>query len=131
MPWTIKEAAQQLGLTDRTIRNHIKSGKIPHARLQQGRWGEEWIIDALPRELGHTSSLKLAKSRLDTKAAELESKVEALNTLVAVLEAQIEVLKGEKDKLHQENLNLSRMVGQLEGQTKQIGRSWWNKLFGR
>lgn len=133
MSWTIKEAAAQLGLTAHTIRNHIKSGKIPNARLVEGRFGQEWVIDALPRDIGHSSALKVAKDRSDSLVAELEGKVEALNRLVAVQDAQIATLKEERDKLQQDNLNLARLAGQLEAQAapKQIGKSWWQRLFGK
>jgi MerR family copper efflux transcriptional regulator len=44
---TIAQAAKTLGVSPKTIRRHIKDGKIPHV-LVQGKFGEEYRILDLP-----------------------------------------------------------------------------------
>jgi MerR family transcriptional regulator, copper efflux regulator len=44
---TIAQAAKTLGVSAKTIRRHIKDGKIPHV-LVQGKFGEEYRILDLP-----------------------------------------------------------------------------------
>ena len=45
--YTIAQAAKTLGVSPKTIRRHIKDGKIPHV-LVQGKFGEEYRILNLP-----------------------------------------------------------------------------------
>jgi excisionase family DNA binding protein len=45
--YTIAQAAKTLGVSPKTIRRHIKDGKIPHV-LVQGKFGEEYRILDLP-----------------------------------------------------------------------------------
>ncbi len=48
---TIAQAAKSLGVSSRTVRRFIKSGKI-HADLIPGPFGQEYRILELPPELG-------------------------------------------------------------------------------
>ncbi len=47
---TIAEAARSLGVSSRTVRRYVKSGKI-HAELVLGPFGQEYRILELPVEL--------------------------------------------------------------------------------
>jgi MerR family copper efflux transcriptional regulator len=60
---TIAEAAKAFGVSTKTIRRHIKDGKIPYV-LVQGKYGEEYRIFGLSQE-----QLKAVKSD-DAKASE-------------------------------------------------------------
>ncbi len=60
---TIAEAAKVFGVSTKTIRRHIKDGKIPYV-LVQGKYGEEYRILGLSQE-----QLKAVKSD-DAAAAE-------------------------------------------------------------
>jgi MerR family copper efflux transcriptional regulator len=53
---TIAEAAKAFGVSTKTIRRHIKDGKIPYV-LVQGKYGEEYRIFGLSQE-----QLKAVKS---------------------------------------------------------------------
>ena len=45
--YTLREAAQALGVSIVTVRRYIKSGKLK-ARLVPSKFGESYIIDGLP-----------------------------------------------------------------------------------
>jgi MerR family copper efflux transcriptional regulator len=45
--FTITQAAKLLGVSPKTIRRHIKDGRIPHVTVQ-GKYGEEYRIFDLP-----------------------------------------------------------------------------------
>ena len=61
---TIAEAARVFGVSTKTIRRHIKDGKIPYV-LVQGKYGEEYRIFGLSQE-----QLKAVKSDDATAGAE-------------------------------------------------------------
>lgn len=61
---TIAEAAKVFGVSTKTIRRHIKDGKIPYV-LVQGKYGEEYRIFGLSQE-----QLKAVKSDDATAGAE-------------------------------------------------------------
>lgn len=45
--FTITQAAKLLGVSPKTVRRHIKDGRIPHVTVQ-GKYGEEYRIFDLP-----------------------------------------------------------------------------------
>jgi MerR family copper efflux transcriptional regulator len=66
---TIAEAAKVFGVSTKTIRRHIKDGKIPYV-LVQGKYGEEYRIFGLSQE-----QLKAVKS--DDAAAGVEEGIDS------------------------------------------------------
>jgi excisionase family DNA binding protein len=50
MSYTIKQAAELTGLSTKTLRRKIASGELV-ATKQKGKYGDEYIIEHIPREL--------------------------------------------------------------------------------
>lgn len=134
MAWSIKEAAQETGLSEKTIRNYIKAGKV-QARLVSGLFGDEWELTELPDKLNQASTLKRSANKNARRVDELEAEVALLNRRLSAQEAQIADLRAERDKLYQDNMTLARMAGQLEAKAGLLDnkphKSWWQRLFGK
>lgn len=118
---TIAEAAKALGVSTRTVRRFIKSGKL-EARLVEGPFGQEYRIDELPPELRK-------KKPLDNTPGQ-----NAIQTPVQVMD----IIKELQDK----NLALAAQLGvaterirNLENEVKLLtaakSRPWWKRLFSR
>ena len=78
--FTIAQAAKTLGVSPKTIRRHIKDGKIPHV-LVQGKFGEEYRILDLPSikvesldESGEERAAQAGETPVDA-GAEVDSKI--------------------------------------------------------
>jgi excisionase family DNA binding protein len=105
--YTLREAAQALGVSIVTIRRHIKSGKLK-ARLVATKFGESYVIEELP--------LLTKPSSDDTQQAQpLINRIEQLSQEVGYWKARAEILE-------QRLLLLER--------PKQTPRQrWWRRLF--
>jgi len=113
---TIAEAANSMGVSARTVRRYIKSGKLD-AEFIQGNHGGEFRISAIPPEL-------IKEKTLDKQPGQ------TIDTLQALLH-----------ELQQQNLQLAAQLGAatervraLENQVKLLtaGRQpWWRRLFRR
>jgi excisionase family DNA binding protein len=119
---TITEAAKRLSLSTRTIRRHIKSGKIK-ARLIEGSFGPEYRISDLP--LGDNGQERATDRKeektfrqnddnwfdyvkeLQEKNLTLAAQLGAASERVRQLESQIKLLTGPKKK------------------------PWWRRLFSK
>ncbi|APV45439.1 DNA binding domain-containing protein, excisionase family [Dehalogenimonas formicexedens] len=125
--FTIAQAADKLGVSTRTIRRYIKSGKL-RADLVNGPFGEEYRIRELPEDL----------KKLETP--DPWTALEKRDPLAGASQDAIAVLRD----LQEKNLALAAQLGaaterirQLESQlkTKSItdGQSpktaWWQKIF--
>lgn len=120
---TIAEAARELGVSSRTVRRFIKSGKID-AELVQGQFGEEYRIWELPHKL------KRAK-----EAQGLDN-----NPGQTAVQTPIQVMELVRD-LQERNLALAAQLGSaterirnLENQVRLLTTTrqpWWKRLFGR
>lgn len=123
--FTIPQAAAKLGVSTRTIRRYIKSGKL-RADLVNGPFGEEYRIRELPDDLKKLESPDnfTALDRHDPFAG-------ASSEAVAVLR-----------DLQEKNLALAAQLGaaterirQLEGQLKQVTDGsaprtpWWQRWY--
>jgi len=116
---TIAEAARSLGVSSRTVRRYVKSGKI-HAELVLGPFGQEYRILELP--------VKFRKSRpVDTP---YQSSVQ---TPVQV----IDIIR----ELQEKNLALAAQLGVATERIRNLEKDmrlltaakqpWWKKLFGK
>jgi len=113
---TIAQAANSMGVSARTVRRYIKSGKL-YAEFVRGNYGGEFRISAIPPEL-------IKGKTLDKQPGQ------AIDTLQALLH-----------ELQQQNLQLAAQLGAaserihtLESQVKLLtaGRQpWWRRLFKR
>lgn len=105
--YTLREAAQALGVSIVTIRRCIKSGKLK-AKLVPSKFGESYIIEDLP--------LPTKPSADDSQQARpLINRIERLSQEVGYWKAKAEML--------QERLLL------LEAPKQTPKQRWWQKLF--
>jgi len=111
---TITEAAKKLGVSTRTVRRLIKSGKI-EAQLIEGVYGPEYRIEKLPPELRRVKPLDNAPSQTDGQYLSIIKELQEKNlALAAQLGAATERIRS------------------LENQMKLLTtpkRTWWQRLF--
>ncbi|MGA8848779.1 MAG: helix-turn-helix domain-containing protein [Dehalococcoidia bacterium] len=105
--YTLREAAQALGVSIITIRRYIKSGKLK-ARLVPSKFGPSYIIDDLPM---------LTKSSSDNTLSTqpIINRIEQLSQEVGYWKAKAELLE--------ERLLL------LEAPKQTHKQKWWQRLF--
>ena len=117
---TIAQAAKSLGVSTRTVRRFIKSGKVG-AELVPGPFGQEYRILKLPAELHkkkpldnmpYPTSVQTPVQFIDI-VRELQEKNLALAARLGVATERIRNLEGE--------------VRLLTGGRQQ---PWWKRLFG-
>ena len=105
--YTLREAAQALGVSIVTLRRYIKSGKLK-AKLVPSKFGESYIIEDLP--------LSTKPSADDTQQVQpLINRIEQLSQEVGFWKAKAEMLE---DRL---------LV--LEGPRQTPKQKWWQRLF--
>ena len=105
--YTLKEAAEALGVSIITVRRYIKSGKLK-ARLVSSKFGGSYIIDDLP-----LLTKPLSDNTLSTQP--LINRIEQLSQEVGYWKAKAEFL--------QERLLL------LEAPKQTTKQRWWQRLF--
>ena len=113
---TVAEAAQALGLSERTVRRQIKSGKLI-AELVPGRYGVEYRI-------GELSEQTAAPARLDSMPA---------NALDKALD-MVKALQQEKAELYAQLGYLQAQCRHLEDRVKllvEAKQPWWRRLLRR
>ncbi len=105
--YTLREAAQALGVSVVTVRRYIKSGKLK-AELIPSKFGESYIIEDLPL---------LTKAVLgDTQQAQpLINRIEQLSQEIGYWKAKAEMLE--------------ERVLLLEGPRQTPKQRWWQGLF--
>ncbi|MEA2085876.1 MAG: helix-turn-helix domain-containing protein [Chloroflexota bacterium] len=122
--FTISQAAKSLGVSTRTVRRFIKSGKI-QAELVPGPFGQEYRIPELP------SDLHKAKPTDNTPG-------QAPGQTLSQTPGQIvDIIR----ELQERNLTLAAQLGaaterirNLESQVKLLAagtQPWWKRLFTR
>jgi hypothetical protein len=105
--YTLREAAQALGVSIITIRRYVRSGKLK-ARLVPSKFGDSYVIEDLP--------LPVRPSSDDTQALQpLINRLEQLSQEVGYWKAKAEML--------QEQLLL------LEAPREARKRKWWRRFF--
>lgn len=125
---TIAEAAEALGLSERTIRRQIKSGKIK-AELVPGRYGTEYRISGLgERAVARPAVDKTPASTLDRTPASVLDK-----TLDKALD-MVKALQQEKAELYAQVAYWQAQCQHLEEQVKlltEAKRPWWRRWLSR
>ena len=114
MNYNAKEAAQYLGVNERTMRKWIQSG-----RLKAKKSGRSYRISK--RALDSVPPARAAKVPVSDEHQRLDE-----------LRMQLEYERTEREKLRQENMQLMRMLGQAESQIKLLEapkkkRRWWSR----
>lgn len=114
---TISEAARSLGVSTRTVRRLIKSGKI-QAELVLGIFGQEYRILSLPRELYKP---KPVDNTLDQTHSQVMDIIRELQEKNLALAAQLGVA--------------TERIRNLESEVKLLAitakQPWWKRLFSR
>jgi len=95
---TLTQAAKAMRLTPKTVRRHIKQGKIPY-KLVPGKYGDEYRILEIPPEkvrgeaLDKTPTLALdIIHRLEQENRNLAGQLGATQERVRTLENQVKLL---------------------------------------
>ncbi len=117
---TIAEAAKSLGVSSRTVRRYVKSGKI-HAELVLGPFGQEYRILELPVEFRKS------------KPVDNTPYQSSVQTPVQV----IDIIR----ELQEKNLALAAQLGVATERIRNLEKDmrlltaakqpWWKKLFGK
>ena len=116
MGLTIVEAARKLGVSSRTVRRFIKSGKI-QAELVPGTFGEQYRISYLPPELHQSKPMDNTPVHTPIQVLDIIRELQEKNlALAAQLGAATERIR-----------NLEREVKLLTG----AKHPWWKRLFSR
>jgi len=105
--YTLREAAQALGVSIVTIRRYIKSGRLK-ARLVPSKFGESYVIEDLPPPAKPSSDDNL-------QAQPLINRIEQLSQEVGYWKAKAELLE--------QRLLL------LESPKQATKQRWWQRLF--
>jgi len=125
---TIAEAARSLGVSSRTVRRYVKSGKI-HAELVLGPFGQEYRILELPVELRKSKPVDNTPSQSSGQSSGQSS----VQTPVQV----IDIIR----ELQEKNLALAAQLGVATERIRNLEKDmrllttakqpWWKKLFGK
>ena len=113
---TLTDAVKASGVSEKTLRRWIKSGRLT-AELIEGPKGREYRINA--DDLSHAQKVSPLKSRSEHHTATVEASLDPndLATLKALAEAQtamIEELRHEVRNLAHQNHDLTAQVSQLQ-----------------
>jgi len=114
--FTISQAAKALGVSSRTIRRFIKSGKI-QATLCPGPFGQEYRISELPSNLRKQKPMDNTPSQYPVQAMDIIRELQEKNLALA---AQFGAA--------------TERIRQLENEVKLLTtrkRPWWKRLLSR
>ncbi len=125
---TIAKAAEELGVSTRTIRRFIKAGKIL-AELVPGQFGDEYRIFEIPLNLQRQKRLDITPRKTLSQTSR--------QTPVQISAQFMEMIRELQDK----NMTLAAQLGAateriraLESQVKLLTTTrqpWWKRLFSR
>lgn len=125
---SIADAARSLGVSSRTVRRLIKSGKLP-AELIPGPFGDEYRISELPAYYAKHKPMDSTPVQTHTQTP--------IQTTGQIPSQLIDLIKELQDK----NVTLAAQLGAalernraLENQIKLLSSAkqpWWKRLFAR
>jgi MerR family transcriptional regulator, copper efflux regulator len=136
--YTIAQAAKTLGVSPKTIRRHIKDGKIPHV-LVQGKFGEEYRILNLPDIKVETLESPGEESAAleDEPSAESTPQIESTSQVESDPKWAVDLI----NDLQKTNLQLAGQLGaaqerirELESQVMLLNaphETWWKRTLKR
>jgi excisionase family DNA binding protein len=145
---TVKEAAERLSVTERTVTKHINEGKLE--AIKEGR---EWRIhhDLRPpyeetqnSKEGTQNSMESEKGAEDTNIQILKKSLEMLQNTVGVLQNTLGTLEEQLREKDSQIQNLQMLLAMEKQEKKALTENrmliaditnqrlpWWRKLFGR
>jgi excisionase family DNA binding protein len=133
--YSISEAAQELGVSTRTIRRHIKAGKITAVKIQ-GQFGEEYRIFELPKDVeeqiedtvqeGAEQSQDNEKEK--TKLIPADDAVSSLKIILDLQEKNI-ALAAQLGAATERIKNLESQIQLLSPPQEAPKKHWWQKIF--
>lgn len=138
--WTIKEAAEVLGISEKTVRRRIKDGIIK-AEQTQGKYGVEYRITSLEDAVPAGKGLNIDHDQdvvryIDTennhvmdKDLEMEGDMSKALDIIKALQEENAKLAGQVGFLQARVIELDRKV-RLLTEPNQV-RSWWQRLLRR
>jgi len=125
---TIAEAAKSLGVSSRTVRRYVKSGKI-HAELIHGPFGQEYRILELPVEFRKS---KPVDNTLNQSSGQTNGQTSGQISVQV-----IDIIR----ELQEKNLALAAQLGVATERIRNLEKDmklltvarqpWWKKLFGK
>jgi excisionase family DNA binding protein len=146
---TVKEAAERLSVTERTITKHINEGKL-EAKKEGREWRihpdlcpskEEWqnSEDGTPNSTASETGVEDIKTQILKNSLEmLQGTVGVLQNSLGTLEEQLLQKDGQIDKLQmllamekQEKKALTEENKLLINDSANRQLPWWRKVFGR
>ncbi len=130
---TTAEAAALAGVSDRTIRNWIKEGRLPAERTEEGRRVRKGDLLVLLHERVQAVAGQLPLAEAEAATAETatetvaaapaaETSPETVTALLAKLSAMLEQAaaeRPERERLHRENLELAGRIGFLQAKLQE------------
>jgi len=135
---TIAQAAQSLGVSSRTVRRFIKSGKL-NAELVPGPFGEEYRILELPADLYKSKPIDKPPVQ---PPGQPPSQPPVQTAVQSPIQSPIQSMDNIIRELHEKNINLAAQLGaaterirNLESRVRLLAgakqQPWWKRLFVR
>ncbi len=121
---TISEAAKTLGVSSRTVRRFIKSGKI-QAELVPGPFGQEYRVLELPAELHKSKPIDNTPSQTLGQALS-QTPVQVMDIIRELQEKNL-ALAAQLGAATERIRNLENKVRLLTA----AKQPWWKRLFTR
>ena len=116
--WTVKDTAELLGVSEKSVRRYIQSGKVQAVQVQ-GKYGSEWRVTAIPADLRRQTSgrqVDIATQTFADLLREKDSRLEELNRLLGAAQLRIGQLENEVKLLESPDSSVQRL-------------SWWRRIF--
>ena len=137
--WTLSEAADNLGLSSRTILRRLKSGALKGTKVQ-GPNGPEWRISPVTASTSTTTDTATTVRTVTADAVPTDDRT--LATLVKVIADQSEQLRLQAEHLQAATYLIQNQQNQIAEQAMQIAlledkrrhRKWWQRAaawFGK
>jgi methyl-accepting chemotaxis protein len=147
----LREAAQRLGVSTKTLYRYLTQGKLPGSRKVDTASGEAWEIPVASLEAVRARATRQGKQvpptqgelqALTQKVAALEARLQSVTAIAAERAATIETLSGtmraltvstesQAATLNQTREALADVQGQMAAMSKQLeterSRKWWQR----
>lgn len=136
MPFSLREAAQQAGVSKSTILRAIRSGRLSAARTEDAGYvidpselarvypAQRATQQALERSTGHDATDATVRGDAIENAG-LRAEVEGLRQLLAQMRDTVADLKDDRDGWRQQAEAAQRLLGTTSGTEPR--RPWWRR----